>query len=38
VSAPFIKPLVWVGSSLKKLRDFPEVVKDEVGFALYEVQ
>jgi phage-related protein len=38
VSAPFVKPLVWVGSSLKDLREFPEGVKDEMGFALYEAQ
>jgi phage-related protein len=38
VSAPFVKLLVWVGSSLKDLRSFPEAVKDEMGFALYEVQ
>lgn len=33
-----IKPLVWVASSLKDVRDFPEEVKDDVGFALYEAQ
>jgi phage-related protein len=38
VSAPFVKPLVWIGSSLKDLREFPEAVKDEMGFALYEAQ
>jgi phage-related protein len=38
VSTPFVKLLVWVGSSLKGLRDFPEEVKDEMGFALYEAQ
>ena len=38
VSAPFVKPLVWVSSSLKDLREFPEEVKDEMGFALYEAQ
>jgi phage-related protein len=38
VSAPFVKLLVWVGSSLKNLREFPEAVKDEMGFALYEAQ
>ncbi|HYX72861.1 MAG TPA: hypothetical protein VE732_08820 [Nitrososphaera sp.] len=27
-----------VGSSLKNLREFPEAVKDEIGFALYEAQ
>src|SRR5947209_16087894 len=38
VSAPFVKLLVWVSSSLKDLREFPEAVKDEMGFALYEAQ
>ena len=38
MSIPFVKLLVWVGSSLKDLREFPEVVKDEMGFALYEAQ
>jgi phage-related protein len=38
VSAPFVKLLVWVGSSLKDLREFPDTVKDEIGFALYEAQ
>jgi phage-related protein len=37
-SAPPDKPLFWVGSSLKDLRELPEEVKDEVGFALYQVQ
>jgi phage-related protein len=37
-SAPSDKPLFRVGSSLKDLRDLPEEVKDEVGFALYQVQ
>lgn len=38
MSAPFVKLLVWVGSSLKDLHEFPEAVKDEMGFALYEAQ
>jgi phage-related protein len=38
MSPPFVKPLVWVGSSLKDLREFPETVKDEMGFALYVAQ
>ncbi len=38
MSAPFVKSLVWVSSSLKDLREFPEAVKDEMGFALYEAQ
>lgn len=38
MSAPFVKLLIWIGSSLKDLREFPEAVKDEMGFALYEAQ
>ena len=38
MSSPPVKPLVWVGSSLKDLREFPDEVKDEMGFALYEAQ
>lgn len=37
-SQPDDKPLFWVGSSLKDLRGFPEEVKDEMGFALYQAQ
>ncbi len=38
MSSPPVKPLVWIGSSLKDLREFPDEVKDEMGFALYEAQ
>lgn len=38
MSTPDIKPLIWVGSSLKDLKAFPEVVKDEMGYALFEAQ
>ena len=38
MSSPLVKPLVWVGSSLKDLREFPDEAKDEMGFALYEAQ
>lgn len=38
MGSPPVKPLVWVGSSLKDLREFPDEVKDEIGFALYEAQ
>jgi len=38
VIPPFVKLLVWVGSSLKELREFPSAVQDEMGFALYEAQ
>ena len=33
-----IKSIIWVGSSLKYLRTFPEEVKDYIGYALYEAQ
>jgi phage-related protein len=31
---PSLKPLYWMGSTLKDLRDSPEDVKDAVGYAL----
>jgi phage-related protein len=33
-----LKPVVWIGSSREDLRDFPEEIKDEVGFAIYQAQ
>lgn len=33
-----IKPLEWVGSSLEDLKDFPEDVQGEIGYALYLAQ
>jgi hypothetical protein len=35
---PSIKPLYWMGSTLKDLRDSPEDVKDGIGYALDLVQ
>jgi phage-related protein len=32
------KPVVWVGSSRKDLREFPDVVQDHMGYALYVAQ
>jgi phage-related protein len=32
------KDLLWIGSSLKDLRAFPNDVKDVMGFALYQAQ
>ena len=32
------KPLFWVGSSRKDLREFPEEVKDSIGYALDAAQ
>ena len=33
-----IKPLIWIGSSKRDLLSLPEIVKDEIGFALYYAQ
>lgn len=33
-----IKPLEWVGSSLEDLKEFPEDVQGEIGYALYLAQ
>jgi phage-related protein len=33
-----VKPLFWVGSSRRDLREFPEPVKDVVGHALFIAQ
>ena len=38
VDAPLFKPVIWVGSSRKALREFPEPVCDHVGYALYVAQ
>jgi len=35
---PFLKPVIWVGSSRKDRRQFPEPVQDHVGYALYLAQ
>lgn len=33
-----IKELVWVSSSLEDLKEFPDAVKQEIGFALHRAQ
>jgi phage-related protein len=33
-----LKHLVFIGSSRNDLREFPEEVRQEIGYALYEVQ
>ena len=38
VDVPLFKPVIWVGSSRKALREFPEPVRDHVGYALYVAQ
>lgn len=32
------KPVVWIGSSLDNLKEFPEEVQGEIGYALYLAQ
>jgi phage-related protein len=34
----YLKPVEWVGSSLEDLKDFPEEVRQAVGYALYLAQ
>jgi phage-related protein len=36
--APSLKPLIWVGSSRKDFCEFPELVEDHMGYALYLAQ
>ena len=33
-----LKPVIWVGSSRKDLRGFPDAVQDHMGYALYVAQ
>jgi phage-related protein len=35
---PSLTPVIWIGSSLKDLREFPESVRDFMGYALYVAQ
>jgi phage-related protein len=35
---PPLKPVIWVGTSLKDLREFPDPVQDHTGYALYIAQ
>ncbi len=35
---PRLKPVVWVGSSRKDLRKFPDPVQHQVGYAIYIAQ
>ena len=32
------KPLIWISDSLHTVQGFPEDVKDEIGFALFQAQ
>ena len=33
-----MRQVVWISSSLKDLKKFPEAVKDEIGYIIYVVQ
>jgi phage-related protein len=35
---PSLKPVIWVGSSRRDLRESPEPVQDHIGYALYVAQ
>jgi len=35
---PFLKPVVWVGSSRRDLWAFPDPVQDHMGYAIYVAQ
>lgn len=35
---PPLKPVIWVGSSRRDLREFPDPVQDHMGYALYVAQ
>jgi phage-related protein len=35
---PPLKPVIWLGDSLRELRAFPSAVQDEMGYALYLAQ
>ena len=36
--APPLKPVVWIGDSLRELKTFPAPVQDEMGYAIYVAQ
>ena len=38
MNAPTPKPLIWIGSSQKDFRDFPDEVKSEMGYGLFQAQ
>jgi phage-related protein len=35
---PSLKPVIWIGSSRRDLREFPEPLQDHMGYALYVAQ
>jgi len=35
---PILKPVIWIGSSRKDFREFPDLVKEHMGYALFIAQ
>ena len=33
-----LKPVIWLGDSLRELKTFPSTVQDEMGYAIYLAQ
>jgi phage-related protein len=38
MDVPGLKPVDWIGPTLRELRRFPEAVRDAIGFALFRAQ
>ncbi len=38
ILGPSLKPVIWLGSSRKDLRSFPQPVQEHMGYALYVAQ
>ena len=38
VATPTSQPLIWIGSSQRDFRDFPDEVKSEMGYGLFQAQ
>ena len=38
MSGSTLRPVIWMGDSLKRLCQFPMAVQDEIGYALYLAQ
>jgi len=36
--AQSLKPVIWLGDSLRELKTFPATVRDEMGYAIYLAQ
>ena len=36
--APPLRPVIWLGDSLRELKAFPAAVQDEMGYAIYLAQ